>query len=253
MAGRRSAICFGIFLDTTRLRSRRQRSQVARQAALSIMANTVVAFNASHALFLSISRPIPPYQYMYRYWYLYMYLYVPRHLTTSCSSRRSRARACVRESRHTDAAILARAFVATLRTHRSRATPLESRRRRCAAFGNTGSNQKARTGNQICVTLYPSRSRSSFHPSRRFALYLYRPVFSAKSDKKSLEILPSESRSVSASGLFLYRTRCPAKTNEGEVERWIRLSAPMSAHARPEPFGRHRVLAPPPLGSVALY
>lgn len=158
MAGRRSAICFGIFLGTTRLRSRRERSQVARQAAFSIMANTVVAFNASRARFVSISRAIPPYQYWYRYWYLYQYLYVPRHLTTSCSSRRSRASACVRESRNTDAAILERAFVATLRTHRSRPTPLESRRRRAQLPATPVPTRKARTGNQICVTLCRSRS-----------------------------------------------------------------------------------------------
>ena len=66
MAGRRSAICFGIFLGTTRLRSRRQRSQVARQAALSIMANTVVAFNAPHALFLCQHAECV--RTSYRYW-----------------------------------------------------------------------------------------------------------------------------------------------------------------------------------------
>src|SRR5262249_53273775 len=48
----RSAICFGIFLGTTRLRSRRQRSQVARQAALSIMAKDRRRFQCSAGAFL---------------------------------------------------------------------------------------------------------------------------------------------------------------------------------------------------------
>jgi hypothetical protein len=70
MAGRRSAICFGVFLGTTQLSSRRQCSQVARQAALSIMANTVVAFNAPRREFLFVLAGIP---YQYRYWYWYWY------------------------------------------------------------------------------------------------------------------------------------------------------------------------------------
>jgi hypothetical protein len=69
MAGRRSAICFGIFLGTTRLRSRRQRSQVARQAALSIMANTRVAFQCSARAFSAPACGGCAYQYQYRYWY----------------------------------------------------------------------------------------------------------------------------------------------------------------------------------------
>ena len=69
MAGRRSAICFGIFLGTTRLRSRRQRSQVARQAALSIMANTRVAFQGSaHALHCQHAESVSQ-SYQYGYWY----------------------------------------------------------------------------------------------------------------------------------------------------------------------------------------
>jgi hypothetical protein len=75
MAGRRGAICFGIFLGTTRCRSRRQRSQVARQAALSIMANTVIAFNALRTHFLCEAAGCA-YQYWYWYWYWYKYRYL---------------------------------------------------------------------------------------------------------------------------------------------------------------------------------
>lgn len=67
MADRRSAICFGIILGTARLPSRRQRSQVARQAALSIMANTVFPFQCSAWAFRIDLVSNSAYQYQYQY------------------------------------------------------------------------------------------------------------------------------------------------------------------------------------------
>jgi hypothetical protein len=44
--GRRRSVCVRIIFGTTQLPSGRQRSQVARQAAVWIMVNAFVAFNA---------------------------------------------------------------------------------------------------------------------------------------------------------------------------------------------------------------
>ena len=97
MAGRRSPICFGIFLGTTRLRSRRQHSQVARQASLSIMANTVVAFNAPPSLFCRSRGAIPPCQDLVPVLYQYL-VHAARQVTTACSSKRWRTSVCVRRA-----------------------------------------------------------------------------------------------------------------------------------------------------------
>jgi hypothetical protein len=164
MAGRRSAICFGVFLGTTQLSSRRQCSQVARQAALSIMANTVVAFNAPRRELLFVLAGIP-YQYRYRYWYWYWYWYargwhvhaaVDPHESSTDALRYGECGWCYWRRR-------LKARWSTARAHRCGSGDLESRR---------GLRQRVRTpvpgrSNELEINschAVPSYARPSHNP-----------------------------------------------------------------------------------------